>query len=686
MFLLDASFASNQALEKLSRLGITSKFELLLHLPLRYEDETQIYPIANAPESKVVQVEGQVVHCEIVSQPRRQFMFQVEDESGLLHIRLLHFYKNQVRAYAVGKCLRLLGEIRQGYYGLEMIHPKCRVVTKKTPLADTLTPVYPTTIGLSQLVIRRLLEKLLTVHKKNDELFFETLPNAILKQYQLAGFRESIILLHNPPPNISIDALQSRKHYAWRRIKFDELLAQQLSMRLHYRQRRSRTAPALAAKNKLTKMLLASLTFTLTPAQNKSLVEISRDLASSHPMQRLLQGDVGSGKTIVAALAALQAIENGYQVAMMVPTEILAEQHLQKISTWFEPLGITIAWLFGRQKKKQRDAALTDIATGNAMLAIGTHTLFQEQIEFNQLGLAIIDEQHRFGVHQRLALSLKANNAVIVPHQLMMTATPIPRTLSMSYYADLDVSVINELPPGRSPVTTKLIAESRRHEIILRIREACCSGKQAYWVCPLIGESEALQLKTALETYEMLSQMLIDLNIGLVHGRLHAQEKSTVMEMFQKGEIQLLVATTVIEVGVDVPNASLMVIEHAERMGLSQLHQLRGRIGRGTNAGTCILMYQKPLSEIARTRLKIIFKHTDGFEIARQDLSLRGPGEFLGIRQSGLPMLRFADLEQDFSLLEATQSVADEVLIKYPQLAQQHLQRWLGKKNEYLRV
>ena len=685
MSVLNAAFSSKQILEKLSRLGITNKFELLLHLPLRYEDETHIYPINDAPGGKAVQVEGQIIHNEVLSQPRRQLVFQVADGSGILFVRLFNFYGSQRKAYAAGKRVRLLGEIRQGFYGVEMIHPKCRIVREGEPLAETLTPVYPTTVGLSQKTIRGLLGQLLGDYE-NKELFADTLPDSILAHYQLAGFKDSMMLLHKPPPCVPADSLQTRTHPAWRRIKFDELLAQQLSMRLHYRQRRNRNAPELMAKNKLTKALLASLNFGLTNAQKKTLTEVCQDLVSPHPMQRLLQGDVGSGKTIVAALAALQVIENGYQVAIMAPTEILAEQHYRKLSGWFEPLGLSIAWLFGRQKKKQRSAMLADIAAGKVMLAVGTHALFQEQVEFDRLGLTIIDEQHRFGVHQRLALSQKGKKNGSVPHQLMMSATPIPRTLSMSYYADLDVSVIDELPPGRTPVITKLIAESRRHEIIMRIRNVCHTGKQVYWVCPLIEESETLQLKTAMETYETLCQLLSDLKVGLVHGRLQAQEKSAVMKLFQEGEIQLLVATTVIEVGVDVPNASLMVIEHAERMGLSQLHQLRGRIGRGTNAGICILMYQEPLSEIARTRLKIIFEHADGFEIARQDLNLRGPGEFLGVRQSGVPMLRFTDLDKDFDLLEAAQSVADEFLSKYPQLAQQHLQRWLGEKSEYLRV
>ena len=461
-------------------------------------------------------------------------------------------------------------------------------------------------------------------------------------------------------------------------------------MRLHYQQRYKNLAPTLLDKKKLTNELLKSLPFDLTGAQEKTFSEISQDLSKPYPMQRLLQGDVGSGKTIVAALAALQAIENGYQVAFMAPTEILAEQHYQKLSNWFKSifgsLGISIAWLSGRQKKVQRTAALSAIATGNAMLVIGTHALFQEQVEFNKLGLAVIDEQHRFGVHQRLALRMKCTKEGMVTHQLMMSATPIPRTLSMSYYADLDVSVLDERPPGRTDVVTKLFTDTRREEVVVRIKEACCAGKQAYWVCPLIEESEVLQLKTALDTYERLSIIFPELKVGLLHGRLPPQEKSSVMELFKQGSIQLLVATTVIEVGVDVPNASLMVIEHAERMGLSQLHQLRGRVGRGVDASVCILLYKEPLSEIARRRLRIIFEHNDGFEISRQDLLLRGPGEFLGVRQSGVPMLRFADPEKDEKLLKDARDVAEEMLCDYPKLAQLHLQRWLGEKNNYLKV
>lgn len=677
---------SSAVMEKLSRLGIHNELDLILHLPIRYEDETHLFSIADAPTGRTVQIEGLIVHAEVVVRPRRQLICHVEDSSGSLVMRFLNFYGSQIKSYTVGKRVRLLGEIRDGFFGAEMVHPKCRIVKEGESLASTMTPVYSTTAGLAQNVLRKLIGQALQGFGSLSNQM-ETLPEKIIHEYRLIGFRESIACLHHPPPEISLEALQTRSHPAWRRIKFDELLAQQLSMRLHYRQRRDRSAPVLSRKHQLIDQFLQQLAFTLTAAQAAVVNEISHDLAVAYPMQRLLQGDVGSGKTIVAALAALQAIDNGFQAAFMAPTEILAEQHYQKLSGWFEPLGIQVAWLSGSQKKKQKQAAQDAIASGEAKLAIGTHALFQEHIAFHRLGLAIIDEQHRFGVQQRLALRMKgAHHDGWVPHQLMMSATPIPRTLSMSYYADLDVSIIDELPPGRSPILTKLIADNRRDEVIERIQQACRHGKQVYWVCPLIEESETLQLQTAIETHETLSRIFPNLTVGLVHGRLSSQDKATVMALFKHGEIQLLIATTVIEVGVDVPNASLMVIENAERMGLSQLHQLRGRVGRGAEASVCILLFQQPLSEIARKRLKIIFEHTDGFEIARQDLQLRGPGEFLGARQSGVPMLRFADLEHDEELLMAAQASADDMLSLYPDLALRHIERWLGEKTEYLRV
>jgi ATP-dependent DNA helicase RecG len=557
------------------------------------------------------------------------------------------------------------------------------VLRGQEPLPDRLTPVYPATAGLAQHVLRKLIDGALQRCDLSDSL-----PQQVRSRLRLPAFEPSVRYLHNPPPDADQAELEARTHAAWRRIKFDELLAQQLSMRLHYRKRQASRAPALAPPGELSVQLLRSLAFQLTRAQQRTLAEIRADLAKPHPMQRLLQGDVGSGKTIVSALAALQTVESGYQVAVMAPTEILAEQHYTKFAGWLQPLGIEVTWLAGSLTRVHKRAALERVASGAAAVAVGTHALFQDQVEFKSLGLAIVDEQHRFGVHQRLALRLKGTDAQqgTQAHQLMMSATPIPRTLAMSFYADLDVSVIDELPPGRTAVVTKLISEARRDEVVHRVRDACMQGRQAYWVCPLIEESEALQLKTAIDTFETVQQIFPDLRVGLAHGRLSSQEKAGVMDAFKRGEVQLLVATTVIEVGVDVPNASLMVIEHAERMGLAQLHQLRGRVGRGTEASVCILLYQNPLSETARERLKIVFEHTDGFEIAREDLRIRGPGELLGARQSGVPMLRFADLTTDVDLLEEARNVADRLLREHPRSVDAHLNRWMASRQDYLKA
>ena len=514
----------------------------------------------------------------------------------------------------------------------------------------------------------------------------ETLPDTVRHDLGHDLFATAVRLLHHPSPEVDGASLENRSHPAWQRVKFDELLAQQLSMRLHHERRNRIRAHPLAAPVRLPRQLEQNLEFELTGAQRRVINEIRSDLARSHPMQRLLQGDVGSGKTIVAAMAALQAIESGFQVAVMAPTEILAEQHYRKFVQWLEPLGFKVAWLSGSLKRKQRDTAIEQTVSGDTMLVVGTHALFQEQVVFKNLGLAIIDEQHRFGVHQRLMLRMKGSDSNQQPHQLMMSATPIPRTLAMSFYADLDVSVIDELPPGRTPVVTKLVADSRRDEVLARVRTACAGGKQAYWVCPLIEESEALQLQTAIDTFERLQTEFSELKVGLVHGRMRVQEKAAAMTAFKSGECQLLIATTVIEVGVDVPNASLMIIENAERMGLSQLHQLRGRIGRGAESSVCILLYQMPITEMARERLRIIYENNDGFEVARQDLRLRGPGEILGARQSGVPMLRFADLEQDVKLLESARDVAGLLIASHPRLVDKHLARWLGGRQDYLRV
>jgi ATP-dependent DNA helicase RecG len=681
---------SPATLAKLAKLGIHHRADLLLHLPLRYEDETHLAPIATVQAGETVQVQGAITHCEIVFRPRRTLVCRLRDDGGELYLRFLNFYPSQQKQLAVGKQIRAVGEARMGHYGMEMVHPKCRAVDDDTPLQQSLTPVYPTTAGLSQPILRKLIINALETLPLSD-----TLPGELLQRLRLADFSESVRLLHSPAPDISASSLEQRSHAAWRRIKFDELLAQQLSMRVHHRERGKRTAPALVPRRQLTARLMKGLPFALTRAQQRTFAEISRDLAQPHPMQRLLLGDVGSGKTIVAALAALQAIENGYQAALMAPTEILAEQHYLKLRDWLEPLGIAPVWLSGSLKKKEKQLAAERIASGETLLAIGTHALFQEQISFHKLGLAIVDEQHKFGVQQRLALRKKGREAETTapmksnsnePHQLMMSATPIPRTLAMSYYADLDVSVIDALPPGRTPVITKLVSDARRDEVIDRVRTACMAGQQAYWVCPLIDESEALQLQTALETFQLLSDTFPDLRVGLVHGKLPSAEKAAMMAAFKAGELQLLVATTVIEVGVDVPNASLMVIDHAERMGLAQLHQLRGRVGRGAAQSLCILLYQQPLSELARARLKIIYESNDGFAIAQQDLQLRGPGELLGARQSGVAMLRFADISADEDLLDQARQAADELLRDFPEAARAHLLRWMANKHDYLHV
>jgi ATP-dependent DNA helicase RecG len=668
---------SPATLAKLAKLGIHHRADMLLHLPLRYEDETHLAPIATVQAGETVQVQGTIVHSEVAFRPRRTLVCRMEDNGGELYLRFLNFYPSQQKQLAVGKQIRAVGEVRMGYYGLEMVHPKCRAVEDDTPLQQSLTPVYPTTAGLAQPILRKLIVNALETLPLPD-----TLPDALLGKLKLAGFADSIRLLHNPTPDIAASALEERSHAAWRRIKFDELLAQQLSMRVHHRERGKRTAPALVPRQQLTPRLIKDLPFALTKAQQRTFAEITHDLAKPHPMQRLLLGDVGSGKTIVAALAALQAIENGYQVALMAPTEILAEQHYLKLRDWLEPLGIKPVWLSGSLKKKDKQLAAEHIASGETLLAIGTHALFQQSIEFHKLGLAIVDEQHKFGVQQRLALRNKGTEQ----HQLMMSATPIPRTLAMSYYADLDVSVIDELPPGRTPVVTKLVSDARRDEVFERVRAACMAGQQAYWVCPLIDESETLQLQTALETYQLLSETFPELRVGLVHGKLDNAEKARVMAEFKAGKLQLLVATTVIEVGVDVPNASLMVIDHAERMGLAQLHQLRGRVGRGAAESMCVLLYQQPLSELARARLKIIFESNDGFAIAQHDLQLRGPGELLGARQSGVAMLRFADISEDEDLLNHARQAADELLRDFPDAARAHLQRWMANKHDYLHV
>jgi len=673
----------SSARQRLDKLGLKRPLDFVLHLPLRYEDETRLTSLAKASEGETIQVEAVVEDVQLKYRPKRMLVCRMREADEVFWLRFFNVYPGLQKQLVSGARLRVLGELRKGFFGAEMIHPRVRVVRADEPLPQALTPVYPTTAGLSQAALRRLVRSAL-----DDTDLSDTLPAELLGKLTLPSFRHAVLYLHHPPAAARLDALEQRSHIAWRRMKFDELLAQQLSMRRHHRQRQTVAAPRLRRPGPLVQRLLGALPFRLTRAQERSLAQIRQDLAQPHPMQRLLQGDVGSGKTVVAALAAVQVVESGYQVAVMAPTEILAEQHHAKLAQWLCPLDVEVAWLASGLARGQKRAQLARVAGGEAKVAVGTHALFQDQVEFHGLGLAIVDEQHRFGVRQRLALRLKGTRGEqqLQPHQLMMSATPIPRTLAMSYYADLDVSVIDELPPGRTPVVTKLLSDTRRDEVVARVRDACMQGRQAYWVCPLIEESEALQLQTALDTFANIQQTFPDLAVGLVHGRLPNADKAAVMERFQSGRLQLLVATTVIEVGVDVPNASLMVIENAERMGLAQLHQLRGRVGRGAQASVCILLYQNPLSDLARERLRIIFETTDGFEIARQDLRIRGPGELLGARQSGVPLLRFADLECDLDLLEAARDAADWLLREHPQLADAHLERWLGGRQDFLRV
>jgi ATP-dependent DNA helicase RecG len=667
--------------DRLARLGLSSDIARVLHLPMRYEDETQVFLIQDASRmhGTTVQVEGVVTDSDIQYRPRRQLIVKINDDSGMLTLRFLNFYGSQVTQMAVGKHLRVRGEMRHGFFGDEMVHPTVKAVEPGAPLPQALTPVYPAGEGLSQALLRKAITDAMSRIDWRD-----TLPESVRTSLQLLAFEPAIRLLHNPPPDVDAYALLERTHPAWTRVKFDELLAQQLSMKRAQAARRQQGAPALPVVGALSDALLQALPFTLTEAQQRVLQEIRTDLLAHYPMQRLLQGDVGSGKTIVAALAAAQAIDSGYQAALMAPTEILAEQHFRKIESWLTPLGVNIAWLTGSLRKREKDEAKTRIESGAAKLVIGTHALIQQEVEFARLGLVIVDEQHRFGVAQRLTLRNKGVGSV--PHQLMMSATPIPRTLAMTYFADLEVSVIDTLPPGRTPIVTRLVAQERRDEVITRVHAAALEGRQVYWVCPLIEESEALQLQTATDTHALLSAALPDLRVGLVHGRLKPAEKQATMDAFAQGQIHVLVATTVIEVGVDVPNASLMVIEHAERFGLSQLHQLRGRVGRGAAASACLLLFQGPLGSVAQQRLAIMRESSDGFEIARRDLEIRGPGEFLGARQSGQAMLRFADLEKDQWLVERARDLAAALLAQQPAVAEAHLARWLGERENFLRV
>ncbi len=686
----------------LRKLGLNRAIDLALHLPLRYEDETRIVRLADTREGDVAQIEATVTSCEVAYKPRRQLLVVVDDGSDTCTLRFFNFYPSQQKALTVGNRLRLRGEVRGGFMGRTMMHPSFHAAGGELP--EALTPIYPTSAGLPQSYLRKAVHGGV-LHAARQGEFVETIPSGLAppslaqSNTKTWGLEQSLHFLHHPTPDVSLAQLEDRTHPAWQRLKAEELLAQQLSQLQSKRERATLRAPALGLhKNGLQEQLLGVLPFGLTNAQRRVGEEIANDIQRPIPMHRLLQGDVGSGKTVVAALAAAIAIDNGWQCALMAPTEILAEQHFRKLIGWLEPLltplGKRVAWLTGSQKKKERTEMLALIASGEAALVVGTHAVIQEQVQFKNLALAIIDEQHRFGVAQRLALREKMHSDT-EPHMLMMSATPIPRTLAMSYYADLDVSTLDELPPGRTPVVTKLIAETRRDELIARIRQQLEEGRQVYWVCPLIEESEALDLTNATETHALLTQALNPAGakpvmVGLLHSRMPPAEKKAVMALFEGGTMGVLVSTTVIEVGVDVPNASLMVIEHAERFGLSQLHQLRGRVGRGAAASACVLMYATGesgrVSETARERLRAMVETSDGFEIARRDLEIRGPGEFLGARQSGAAMLRFADLAVDIELLEWARALAPRMLDQYPELAQRHVQRWLGGKSDFLKA
>jgi ATP-dependent DNA helicase RecG len=673
-------------LERLQRLGIRTLEELLFHLPLRYQDRTRVTPIGSLQPGDEVVIEAEVVLAEEVPRGRRSLGCLVQDGTGSLLLRFFHFSPAQLNLLSQqGTRLRCYGEVRSGPAMLEMIHPECRRLDREVPppLETHLTPVYPATGGLHQFTLRALIQQALQRLDEEPAVLPELLPPAQGTRLGLPSLREAVRWLHRPPPDLAPARLEASLRLARRRLAFEELLAHQLSLRQLREQVQRNVAPSLPGTGVLSRRLLESLPFTLTRAQQRVIQEINADLARPRPMLRLVQGDVGCGKTVVAAVAALQAAEMGWQAAVMAPTELLAEQHYRSFQTWLAPLELDVAWLAGRLKGKAREVMLESIRSGKAQVVVGTHALFQEGVAFAGLALVIIDEQHRFGVHQRLALREKGRQSGYCPHQLIMTATPIPRTLAMSAYADLDTSVIDELPPGRTPVHTVVVAEHRRAEVSERIRLACGRGRQAYWVCPLIEESEMLQCQAAADTAVRLAEALPELRIGLVHGRLKPAAKEQVMSAFKEGELDLLVATTVIEVGVDVPNASLMIVENAERLGLAQLHQLRGRVGRGNTQSNCVLLYRGPLSEQARYRLGVLRSSHDGFEIARRDLELRGPGEVLGTRQTGVLQLRVADLLRDEELLGGVQQTAREVLQDHPAQAQAIVRRWLGEGEQY---
>jgi ATP-dependent DNA helicase RecG len=671
--------------ERLARLGVTQVQDLLFVLPLRYEDRTQIAPLGTLAPGVRAAVEGEVQLCEVAYRRRRQLIARISDGSGFLTLRFFYFSLAQQQGLARGTRVRCFGEVRRGPLGLEMVHPEYRRLgAGAVALEDTLTPIYPGTEGVPQGRLRALIAQAL--RELETRAVRDWIPPHILAPLNLPSLRDALGYMHRPPREARLEDLAAGRHPAQRRLAFEELLAHHLGLKLTKHAVQSDPAWSLGDAEGLEAQLLAALPFDLTGAQRRALKEADADLSAGRPMLRLLQGDVGCGKTVVAAAAAARAAGSGLQAALMAPTELLAEQHWRNFRDWFHPLGIPVALVSGSQNARQRKSALATIAAGEVRLIVGTHALFQEGIEFANLALVIVDEQHRFGVQQRLRLQEKGRKLGRFPHQLIMTATPIPRTLAMTAFADLDISVIDELPPGRTPVQTVVVSEQRREEVVLRVRQACRAGRLAYWVCPIIDESDEIRAQAVEETKTLLAEALPDVRVGLVHGRMAGAQKDAAMAAFKSGKTQLLVATTVIEVGVDVPEATLMVIENAERMGLAQLHQLRGRVGRGAEASSCVLLYRQPLAPLARARLKVIRETFDGFEIARQDLALRGPGELLGTRQTGLAQLRVADLMRDADLLPRVQEAAELMLRAYPEHIAPLAMRWTGAGERYARV
>ncbi|MEN8204652.1 MAG: ATP-dependent DNA helicase RecG [Pseudomonadota bacterium] len=675
--------------KRLQRLNIYTVQDVLFHLPVRYEDRTRITPMGAVQAGQQVVVQGEVDLAEVRFGRRRSLLVRISDGTGSLTLRFFHFNASQQAGFSRGKGIRCYGEARGGPASLELIHPEYTLMSLDAPIAmeDRLTPVYPATEGVHQLSLRALTDQALLYlgeqDGENPAGLVDWLPLELVQSFRLTSLPAALRYVHRPPTSASVELLTAGKHPAQQRLAFEELLAHHLSLRQVRQRALHMSAPAFGGRQLLAEKFIDSLPFRPTAAQSRVISEIQQDLSRKYPMARLVQGDVGSGKTVVAASAALMAVQAGYQVALMAPTELLAEQHYRSFSEWLSPLDIRVVWHAGKAKGKTRSETLQAISSGEATVAVGTHALFQEEVAFFRLGLVIIDEQHRFGVHQRLALRDKGRAGMQRPHQLVMTATPIPRTLAMTVYADLDTSMIDELPPGRQPVKTVAISQERREEVIQSVRNACGSGQQAYWVCTLIEESEVLQCQAAEKTAELLAECLPELRIGLVHGRLASAQKETLMAAFKDGTLDLLVATTVIEVGVDVPNASLMIIENPERLGLAQLHQLRGRVGRGSRQSSCVLLYQPPLSEPARERLAVLRASTDGFEIARRDMELRGPGEVLGTRQTGEMQFHIADLLRDESLLASVEAAAGQLMELAPDAASALIRRWLGEAVNY---